>query len=60
MICPVCGNPMNHHADKLDYAQSGATEPGLGGIVKEVHTCPRCGNVEMRAANEGDGPIQGS
>ena len=48
---------MNHHADKLDYSQSGAGEPGLGGIVMEVHTCPHCGNVEMRVANEGAAPV---
>jgi ribosomal protein S27AE len=58
MTCPVCGNPMNHHADKLDYSESVPAGSGLGGIVKEVHTCPRCGNVELRAADEGR--IQGS
>jgi predicted RNA-binding Zn-ribbon protein involved in translation (DUF1610 family) len=49
---------MNHHADKLDYSESGPANSDLGGIVKEVHTCPRCGNVELRAADEGR--IQGS
>ena len=51
---------MNHHADKLDYSPSGAAEPGMGGIVKQVHTCTRCGNVEMRVADEGAGPVSGS
>ena len=53
MTCPVCGNLMNHHADKLDYSESGSSGPGSGGVVKEVYTCPRCWNVELRAADEG-------
>ena len=44
---------MNHHADKLDYSESGSAAPGLGGIVKEVYTCPRCGKVELQASDEG-------
>ena len=56
MTCPVCGSPMNHHADKLEYTETGALDRELGGIVKEVHTCPRCGNVEMRSADESAGP----
>jgi ribosomal protein S27AE len=50
MTCPACGTAMNHHADKLDYAESGGAGAGLGGVVKEIHTCPRCGNVESRIA----------
>jgi hypothetical protein len=49
---------MNHHADKLDYSESGSAGPGLGGIVKEVYSCPRCGDVELQTADEG--PIQSS
>jgi hypothetical protein len=60
MICPACGIPMNHHADKLEYTESGATDTGLGGIVKEVHTCPGCGNVETCVADESAGPGRGS
>jgi ribosomal protein S27AE len=56
MTCPACGTTMNHHADKLDYTESGAAASRLGGVVKEVHTCPRCGNVEMRTADESAGP----
>jgi hypothetical protein len=55
MICRACGTLMNHHADKLEYSESGAAESGLCGIVKEVHTCPACGNVETRVADEGGG-----
>ena len=50
MICPACGVNMNHHADKLEYTESGAADSGLSGILKEVHTCPRCGNIETRVA----------
>jgi hypothetical protein len=56
IICPKCGNQMNHHADKLDYmtalTELDAVEPNLGGIIEEVHTCPNpnCKNVELRRA----------
>ena len=55
MICPKCGNEMNHHADKLidpvkpeDLKQ---VNPALGGIIEEMHNCPRCGGVESRRAD---------
>ena len=51
---------MNHHADKLRYEDSRTADHGLGGIVEEVHTCPRCGNVETRVADEGIGPERSS
>lgn len=52
MICPQCGEEMNHHANKVDYAEG---EESLGdaafdGIVEEVHTCPQCGHVGSRQA----------
>ena len=57
MRCPKCGAEMNHHADKVDYsagldrtAASGSDDLGLGGVLQEVHTCPNCGNVELRRA----------
>jgi predicted RNA-binding Zn-ribbon protein involved in translation (DUF1610 family) len=49
MICADCGVEMNHHAMKIDYAvddQDGV----FGGVVKEAHTCPECGNSELRRA----------
>jgi ribosomal protein S27AE len=54
MICPKCGDEMNHHADKLVYPVS-AQEAGimdlvLGGVIEETHCCPRCGAVESRRA----------
>jgi predicted RNA-binding Zn-ribbon protein involved in translation (DUF1610 family) len=52
MICPDCGIEMNYHAEKLDYAAAltdpEAVDPDLGGVLEEVHTCPRCGKVESR------------
>ena len=52
MICPKCGNEMNHHADKLIYstAQSDASriDPSLGGLIEETHGCPACGAIAGR------------
>jgi hypothetical protein len=50
MVCAVCGSDMNHHADKIDYSIPDASDPALGGVVQEIHTCPRCGNIETRRA----------
>jgi hypothetical protein len=49
MICLACGTTMNHHADKVEYAE-GAGESAWGGAVMEVHTCPGCGNVGTQPA----------
>jgi C4-type Zn-finger protein len=43
LICPVCGAEMNHHAMKIDYSVD-------DGVVQEVHTCPHCGDIELRQA----------
>jgi ribosomal protein S27AE len=52
MICPYCGIPMNHHANKAVYG-SGDEPAGAGDslyeIIEEFHTCPRCGRSGMRA-----------
>ena len=45
--CSVCGTPMNHHAEKVDY--SVAVDPVFYGVVQQIHQCSACGNVEMRA-----------
>lgn len=29
---------------------TGETDPGLGGIIEEFHTCPKCGVVASRHA----------
>ena len=49
MTCPNCGAEMNHHATKIDYS---AENPDLvdsvfEGILKDVHTCPHCGAIEL-------------
>lgn len=49
--CPVCGVEMNNHAEKISYETSPEggheTDPDFGGILQEVHTCPKCGGVEV-------------
>ena len=51
MNCPNCGAEMNHHAMKVDYSEDFADEADMvvyGGLLKEVHTCPHCGHIELR------------
>lgn len=54
MHCPACGAVMNRHADKLvapvSEAERAAVDPALGGLVVEVHACPRCGATASRRA----------
>jgi len=46
VACSMCGAPMNHHAEKLDYSA------GERGVLQQVNQCPRCNNVELRAIVE--------
>jgi ribosomal protein S27AE len=52
MICPKCGDEMNHHADKLvdpvTPEEQKHINPVLGGLIEETHQCPSCGGVESR------------
>ena len=52
MICPKCGAEMNHHAMKIDYSidDPALNDPAFGGVVQEAHTCPACGDGELRQA----------
>ena len=54
MICPNCRVEMNHHCDRLVYAQTHrgrlAMDEGLGGVLEEFHTCPQCAGVASRPA----------
>jgi predicted RNA-binding Zn-ribbon protein involved in translation (DUF1610 family) len=54
MICPKCGDAMNHHADKLIHpgtpADAKHVDPALGGPIEETHSCPACGAVASRIA----------
>src|SRR6478672_6276028 len=49
MICPRCRAEMNYHAEKLidpvKPEDSKHVNPALGGVVKEMHACPKCGAV---------------
>jgi ribosomal protein S27AE len=55
MKCPDCGVDMNFHAEKLDYTaaltEPDAVDPDLGGVLEEVHTCPRCGKAGVRRSS---------
>lgn len=49
MICPRCGAVMNHHAMKIDYSGGlPGNDPAFDGPLQEVHTCPNCGDIELR------------
>jgi ribosomal protein S27AE len=52
MICPKCGEQMNHHADKLVHPvtaeEAKNVNAALGGVIEETHYCPGCGGVESR------------
>jgi predicted RNA-binding Zn-ribbon protein involved in translation (DUF1610 family) len=56
LICPKCGDEMNHHADKLVYPASPEDakkmNAALGGVIEQTHGCPGCGAVESRRINE--------
>ena len=46
--CPNCGAEMNHHAMKIDYGDDRDTfDPVFGGVLKEAHTCPNCGRIDL-------------
>jgi predicted RNA-binding Zn-ribbon protein involved in translation (DUF1610 family) len=49
MVCPKCGAPMNHQADKLvepTSAEEAEASTVLGGVLVAVFACPRCGWIE--------------
>jgi hypothetical protein len=41
---------MNQHGEKVVYGAAGPVDPDLGGVLEEMHACPRCGYVTSRAA----------
>jgi hypothetical protein len=51
---------MNRHAEKIDYPAAShdahAVDEDLGGVLEEIHTCPACGDTEMRRATMEDQP----
>lgn len=54
MICPDCGVEMNYHAEKIDYTaaleDTSVFDPLFGGVIEEAHTCPLCGQTQLRKA----------
>jgi predicted RNA-binding Zn-ribbon protein involved in translation (DUF1610 family) len=54
LICPKCGDEMNHHADKLIFSSehnaADKIDPTLGGSIEETHGCPGCGAIASRRA----------
>lgn len=50
MNCPRCGSAMNHHAVKIEYDTEEPPNLVFEGVLKNVHTCPHCGDVEMTIA----------
>jgi hypothetical protein len=54
MICRQCDTTMNRHGEKLVFtgeARGPGVDPVLGGMVQEMHACPRCGYVDARPAD---------
>lgn len=51
MNCPMCKQPMNHHADKVvtprDAAEiaAAAADPVMGGALLEQFLCAGCGLI---------------
>jgi ribosomal protein L37E len=52
MICKECGDPMNHHADKLvdpiSAQEAAHMDKAMGGIIEEMHYCAQCGRGDSR------------
>jgi ribosomal protein S27AE len=51
MRCPKCGTTMNQHGEKVVYDHTGRIDADFGGVLEEMHACPRCGYVTSRPAN---------
>jgi predicted RNA-binding Zn-ribbon protein involved in translation (DUF1610 family) len=50
ITCPHCAATMNHHAVKIEYDADELSDSVFEGALRNVHTCPECGAVEMTAA----------
>jgi ribosomal protein S27AE len=53
LVCAKCGAEMNNHASKIDYdfTYPELIDPAFGGVLKDAHYCPQCGNTELTPAN---------
>ena len=52
MTCGACDATMNPHAEKavvpVTDDEAATIDWAIGGVVEEIHQCPRCGNVQSR------------
>ena len=52
MLCPKCGSPTNHQAEKLVYPTTREEEEAVtaqfDGVIEEVFACPNCGWIASR------------
>jgi predicted RNA-binding Zn-ribbon protein involved in translation (DUF1610 family) len=52
MTCRSCGAEMNPHAEKpvapLTTSEAAQADWAIGGVIEEIHLCPKCGRVESR------------
>ena len=51
ITCPKCGAAMNRHAVKIEYGSDELPNPDFGGVLKNVYTCSKCGDIEMITAD---------
>lgn len=62
IVCPHCGEQMNHHAEKIVYS-TGRLPGEVAGpdrdvvprvTLEEFHSCPNCGQTESRRVESTD------
>ncbi len=47
VLCPACGEAMNHHTDQIMYVDEGEQ-------IEEFYQCSNCGTAANRKAQEQD------
>jgi hypothetical protein len=56
LCCQRCGVEMNPHARKCreprDSVELARVDPALGGVLVQLHTCPRCGETAARVGSD--------
>jgi predicted RNA-binding Zn-ribbon protein involved in translation (DUF1610 family) len=54
VLCPKCGSPTNHQAEKLVYPTTREEEEAVTAhgwqrrVIEEVFACPNCGWIASR------------
>ena len=52
MTCGACDATMNPHAEKVVVPvtdeEAATVDWAVGGVVEEIHQCPRCGGIQSR------------